>query len=356
MFSLVITLIAIALVVALALATVYFGGAAMQRGADAARATQLVNQSTQLMGALDLFQADHGRWPDSLQELVPDYLVEIPSRVLSAASSSAGLALSVADASTPEAAWSMPQSGVPLVRLTSMVSETLCREVNQMSRGDDGILTQARPTFRVQCYGQDLASLKVVVGRHPSSFESALPPSELSNEPAPSSSSDAGWLAPPSDGASGSSDSSGGSSTPSQTPAEAACAAVSLPTGWVNSTYECPIVVYRNRSGLAAFDNIVLQGGYPEGTPFPGADGVTATIPGLTVEVTRGYGVTWGTWQGSISAGITVTSGWGALAPGARVLGTVTVRSPDGTFTYPIEFRNEDVALPPKLPGGIPLS
>lgn len=70
MFSLIITIISIALVAALAVATLYFGGDAMSKGDASARATQIVTQGQQVLSAADLFRADKGRWPNSLEELV----------------------------------------------------------------------------------------------------------------------------------------------------------------------------------------------------------------------------------------------------------------------------------------------
>ncbi len=51
MFSLIITIISIALVTALALATIYYGGSAFRQGGDAAAAARLINEGQQLSGA-----------------------------------------------------------------------------------------------------------------------------------------------------------------------------------------------------------------------------------------------------------------------------------------------------------------
>lgn len=50
MFSLIITIISIALVAVLALASIYYGGAAVGQGSDSARASQLINEGQQLQG------------------------------------------------------------------------------------------------------------------------------------------------------------------------------------------------------------------------------------------------------------------------------------------------------------------
>lgn len=57
MFSLIITIISIALVTALALATIYYGGSAFRQGGDAAAAARLINEGQQLSGAAAVFNA-----------------------------------------------------------------------------------------------------------------------------------------------------------------------------------------------------------------------------------------------------------------------------------------------------------
>lgn len=59
MFSLIITIISIALVAALALATIYYGGSAFTKGGDSAKAAQLINEGQQLQGARTLAIADN---------------------------------------------------------------------------------------------------------------------------------------------------------------------------------------------------------------------------------------------------------------------------------------------------------
>lgn len=81
MFSLIISMISIALVVLLALATLYYGGTAFGSGAAKARATQLVNEVEQLRTAIQLFQTDNNRLPASFQELLDgNYLKDVPNQ------------------------------------------------------------------------------------------------------------------------------------------------------------------------------------------------------------------------------------------------------------------------------------
>jgi hypothetical protein len=60
MFSLIITIISIALVAALALATIYYGGSAFRQGGDAALAAQYINEGQQLSGAAAIVEANGG--------------------------------------------------------------------------------------------------------------------------------------------------------------------------------------------------------------------------------------------------------------------------------------------------------
>lgn len=76
MFSLIVTLIAIALVGALALATLYYGGPAFNKGSEAAKLAGLLNESTQVQGAAALYRAENsGAGPATVADLVAnDYL------------------------------------------------------------------------------------------------------------------------------------------------------------------------------------------------------------------------------------------------------------------------------------------
>jgi O-methyltransferase involved in polyketide biosynthesis len=79
MFSLIITIISIALVAALALATIYYGGSAFTRGGDAAKASQLINEGQQLQGARTLAAAD-ARANSTMDDLTNGgYLSQVPA-------------------------------------------------------------------------------------------------------------------------------------------------------------------------------------------------------------------------------------------------------------------------------------
>ena len=79
MFSLIITVISIALVAALAVSTLYFGGDAFNAGSDKAKAATIVNQAQQIDGANTIFRLDTGALASDLaDDLVPEYLASTP--------------------------------------------------------------------------------------------------------------------------------------------------------------------------------------------------------------------------------------------------------------------------------------
>ena len=85
MFSLIITIVSVALVAALALATMYYGSSAFNKGADDAKAAQFVQEGNQVVGALELYRADIGALPtgtaDEIKQqlLSSNYLTSWPS-------------------------------------------------------------------------------------------------------------------------------------------------------------------------------------------------------------------------------------------------------------------------------------
>lgn len=104
MFSLIITIISIALVAALALATIYYGGTAFSRGNDGATAARLINEGQQINGAVTMYLADVAgnsvatgvvAGADSIvqvSELAPAYLSQVPSSFATPAATTAAAA------------------------------------------------------------------------------------------------------------------------------------------------------------------------------------------------------------------------------------------------------------------------
>lgn len=79
MFSLIITIISIALVAALALATLYYGGDAFNQGRAGAFASQLINEAQQVQAAVQLAEIN-GADRATVQDLVDgEYLTQAPA-------------------------------------------------------------------------------------------------------------------------------------------------------------------------------------------------------------------------------------------------------------------------------------
>lgn len=77
MFSLIITVISIALVATLALATIYYGGSFAKDGQARAQSTKYLQEGTQLVGALELYKTEHnGIMPEGTNEEVKALLVD----------------------------------------------------------------------------------------------------------------------------------------------------------------------------------------------------------------------------------------------------------------------------------------
>lgn len=80
MFNLIITIISIALVAVLAVATIYYGGSVWSKQGEEAAATRVLNEAAQVKGAVELYRNDHaGSAPADLDALVPQYLKNIPA-------------------------------------------------------------------------------------------------------------------------------------------------------------------------------------------------------------------------------------------------------------------------------------
>ena len=80
MFSLIISIISIALVAALALASIYYGGEAFNKGTTDADASTVINQGQQIQAAVTLADVDRNETVTALADLVTgEYLQEVPS-------------------------------------------------------------------------------------------------------------------------------------------------------------------------------------------------------------------------------------------------------------------------------------
>ncbi|MBY3433141.1 hypothetical protein HFN89_02960 [Rhizobium laguerreae] len=80
MFQLIVAVIAIALVIALTLASIFYGGEAFTRSSLKANVAAMVNQAQQISGAHTLYKTDYAKDAPSLQALADTkYLSEIPT-------------------------------------------------------------------------------------------------------------------------------------------------------------------------------------------------------------------------------------------------------------------------------------
>lgn len=143
MFSLIITIISIALVAALALATLYYGGAAFNRGQDNARAAQILSAAQQIDGALTLMSADtveidSGADTDvTVADIGVQYLRTAPALPGGAVYSVLGTVAAAGDNLAPAAVTEIEVTGVPA---------TVCAALNTQLAGScaAGTFTFAR--------------------------------------------------------------------------------------------------------------------------------------------------------------------------------------------------------------------
>lgn len=80
MFSLIITVVSIALVAILAFAALYYGGNAWTNSQQKADAARTINAGQQIAGAVQMYRNDTGSVPATLSELVSNnqYLTSLP--------------------------------------------------------------------------------------------------------------------------------------------------------------------------------------------------------------------------------------------------------------------------------------
>jgi hypothetical protein len=104
MFSVIITVISIALVAALTLATVYFGGDTFLQGKPEAEAARYINEGQQVSAAIRLYQAENqGQLPGDLNaDLVGHYLKDMPEAGANWDIASDAIVKAVANAETCE--------------------------------------------------------------------------------------------------------------------------------------------------------------------------------------------------------------------------------------------------------------
>jgi len=143
MFSLIVALISIALVAALAAATISYAGDTANRAVSRVAATELLHQAQQVLAAEQAFNAQEARSPDSIDELLDrNFLMVLPG--------------TPAHGMQPApVTWEQVQPGAPQYWLLKAANVAVCRAVNLEARGDNGIRAAARENEIVQCFGSE---------------------------------------------------------------------------------------------------------------------------------------------------------------------------------------------------------
>lgn len=144
MFSLVLTVIAIALAVALVIATIYYGGDVSSKASIRNAATTIVNQASQINAAGVLATAQGSTWPTDSPQFTNPYLSAMPippkSAYVTGSPAAADWVYFVADGSTRHFA------------LKGKISKAVCMEVNR-AQGLIGIPAVWTGTDLIQCFG-----------------------------------------------------------------------------------------------------------------------------------------------------------------------------------------------------------
>lgn len=146
MFQLIVAVISIALVAALAIASIFYGGEAFTRSSEKANVTALVNQAQQISGAYALYKTDVGAPPAAVTNLSPSYLAALPT-----------------PSKVADGAWAFNATGNAVeVKLATGNTETgtVCQEVARQAGGSvdsDGDITKAAaPQFDCVLDGSDV--------------------------------------------------------------------------------------------------------------------------------------------------------------------------------------------------------
>ena len=321
MFSLIITIISIALVAALTLATIYYGGAAFNKGSAQANAAKIANQSQQLLGAVQMYRADHGAWPASLAVLVSEnYLKTIPVAFRDGGA--------VPTAHAAEQAWGMPVAGNPTFVLRNAVDVDTCRETNLKLLGNDGILKQAYAVYRAQCFGESKQALSVVVTAEPLALSAALGVGEATSDTPPATGGGApdSWLVEPGETNLGGSGGDSGGDPPA--------AEIGTPitpvtdTGSMRWDSDTPVVP---RIGT----NDTFYFWVSDGTWSTEGLSGTLNFPGATATVSFSYCED-GNCRGSLEVAALPSAP--TYAPGTVVNGSLTVTSALGALQIPVRY------------------
>lgn len=180
MFSLIIAIVAIALVIAVTLIGTYYGGATISEAEAQTQAARLKNEEQQILAALEMFNAELGRYPLSMQELIDNrFLNTVPQGVVMSGESGVEL-VSRARAQAAAPGWVIPVAGQPIFTTSGPVPVEVCKKYNLVSRGDDGILRLPFEGLPSQCYGaEDVFQVVVLKPGAAASLRAALAPVQV---------------------------------------------------------------------------------------------------------------------------------------------------------------------------------
>ena len=148
MFSLIITIVSIALVVALVVATVYYGGDATRQSAAKASATALINQASQIAAAGALTVSQGSAWPAAAPQFAQPFLAAMPVPPKSA----------YVEGTPAVSDWTYFDAGLSNHFIVAdKIGKDVCLAVNK-TQGVIGIPAAWDGKTIVQCYGRGVAT------------------------------------------------------------------------------------------------------------------------------------------------------------------------------------------------------
>jgi hypothetical protein len=179
MFSLIITIISIALVAALALATLYYGGDSFNKGSTEADASKIATQAQQILGAITLYRAEKTGAPTFANLISDKYLTMIPS--------------AVKDASE----WKEVVSGSGSFWTKEAVSKEVCQAFNKKIANVNGIPVRPLSNVLASCFGPSNATkYSVIVNNTVADPSTVLAEAETAGQDASAATITAGTLLP----------------------------------------------------------------------------------------------------------------------------------------------------------------
>lgn len=128
MFSLIITVVSIALVAILAFAALYYGGNAWTNSQQKADAARTINAGQQIAGAVQMYRNDTGSVPATLSELVSNnqYLTSLPEGTWTTGTDSVVAAVSEAQCMEINTQLGLNLTSIPSCSDGKFISTSVC--------------------------------------------------------------------------------------------------------------------------------------------------------------------------------------------------------------------------------------